>query len=653
MLGRLSKNQEPMSIKLSARRTSWLILFSLLAVFLAEAVHRLGALDALDQRLQDHWFQWQRQRTQAQHVVIVAIDEATLAAYPDVPLVFWTDRLAAAIARLRNAGARVIGLDMLLSLSPERWFGKMGGELQGAARDYDRPFRDEINTGKLVLVSSRNGKGASHSDYLMPSPDYLLALPDFDIPRHIGLADVVDDGFGVVRSYQVTPNGARRDASVAAGMPVLGFPSLLAIRASGLDPLASTWLLGGVQMAPGPALIPIPYIGPPGAVPQISLNQVLQADEHGDALGNLLRDKVVLIGVGSGLGDDHYTPYASHLLFGRGSLMSGVEIHANVIESLLTGYRLETLSVPTRLTALLVFSVLAAVVFRATPAWSGAGLWLLASLLLVGVGYVAFRFGTLVPIASFVVAAAIVLSSVIAWRLTGEERERSRLRQMFGRYVSNQVVTQLLQSDERLELGGKSQMLTVLFSDIRNFTTISEQLSAKEVVEMLNTYFERACAVVLAQGGSIDKFIGDAIMVEFGSPLPLPDHALRAARAAIALQGVAGEFGGWMEKRFPGRQLPHFAVGVGLHSGEAVIGNMGSSIRMEFTAIGDTVNLASRLEGLTKALGCGILVSEATVIAAGGDLVCGKTEVVQVKGRQQPVRVFELLNVKNEVRNEL
>jgi len=635
---------------LSARRTYWLIMLTLLAVCLAETVHRVGAFDAIDQRLQDHWFQWQGQRTQARHVVIVAVDEATLAAYPDVPLVFLTDRLAAAAGRLRNAGARVVGLDMLLSISPERWFGKLGGELQGAARNYDQPFREEINTGKLVLVSSRIGKGASTSDYLMPSPDYLLALPDFDISRHIGLADVVDDGFGVVRSYQVTPNGTRRNASVVEGMPVLGFPSLLAIRASGLDPLASAWLLGGVQVAPGPALISIPYIGPPGTVPQISLQQVLQADAHSDALWNQLHDKVVLIGVGPGLGDDHYTPYASRLFFGHGSLMSGVEIHANVIESLLSGYRLEALSAPTRLAALLVCSVLAAMVFRITAAWLGTVLWLLASLLLVGVGYVAFQFGTLLPISSFVFAAAMVLSSVIAWRLTGEERERSRLRQIFGRYVSNQVVTQLLQSDERLELGGKSQVLTVLFSDIRNFTTISEQLSAKEVVEMLNTYFERACAVVLAQGGSIDKFIGDAIMVEFGSPLPLQDHALRAAKAAIALQAVAGEFGGWMEKRFPGRHLPHFAVGVGLHSGEAVIGNMGSSIRMEFTAIGDTVNLASRLEGMTKVLGCGILASEATVNAAGGVLVCGKTEVVQVKGRLQPVRVFELLDVKTEVK---
>ena len=122
---------------------------------------------------------------------------------------------------------------------------------------------------------------------------------------------------------------------------------------------------------------------------------------------------------------------------------------------------------------------------------------------------------------------------------------------MFGRYVSDQVVEALLKSDTRPELGGQSQEITLLFSDIRNFTTISERLNAREVVEMLNTYFERACAPLLAEGGSIDKFIGDAIMVEFGSPLPLADHANRGIRAAIALRAVAAEFSVWMKNAFP------------------------------------------------------------------------------------------------------
>jgi len=246
------------------------------------------------------------------------------------------------------------------------------------------------------------------------------------------------------------------------------------------------------------------------------------------------------------------------------------------------------------------------------------------------------------------VAAGLVLLGVLGWRLTGEERERARVRQMFGRYVSDQVVEALLQSGNRPELGGQSQTLTVLFSDIRNFTTLSERLNAKEVVEMLNTYFERACAAMLAEGGSIDKFIGDAIMVEFGSPLPVADHAIRGVRAALALRAVAEEFADWMQQRFPGRDLPEFAVGIGLHSGEAVIGNIGSQARMEFTAIGDTVNLASRLEGMTKQLGCVILASEATIASAGGAVVCGRSEVVTVKGRETPVRVFEVLAANSE-----
>jgi adenylate cyclase len=151
---------------------------------------------------------------------------------------------------------------------------------------------------------------------------------------------------------------------------------------------------------------------------------------------------------------------------------------------------------------------------------------------------------------------------------------------------------------------------------------------------------------MLAEGGSIDKFIGDAIMVEFGSPLPVADHAIRGVRAALALRTVAEGFAGWMAQRFPGRDLPKFAVGIGLHSGEAVIGNIGSPARMEFTAIGDTVNLASRLEGMTKQLGCAILASEATIESAGGTVVCGRSEVVTVKGRAAPVRVFEVLEVK-------
>jgi adenylate cyclase len=561
-------------------------------------------------------------------------------------MVFWTDRLAVAIARLREAGARAIGLDMLLSISPERWLGKLGGELQKAARDYDRPFREEVNSGRLVLAATRSGSGARETDYLLPSPDYLLALPEFDIPGHVGLADLLDEGDGVVRRYLIAPVAAA-DRAPLEGVPVLGLPALLSVRAAGLDPRAAHWSLGGREVAREQPPTPIPYLGPPSSFPRVSLKRLLAADPLRDPVVAALRGKVVLIGAtAAGLNDDHFTPYATRIFSGRGKLMTGVEVHANVVESLLSGERMQPLGDGLRLTTLLILVGLAAAAFVALPAWLGGLLWLGGTLLLAASGFIAFRAGVLMPVSAYAVAAALALLGVLGLRLTGEERERARVRQMFGRYVSDQVVEALLQAENRPELGGQSQAMTVLFSDIRNFTTISERLNAKEVVEMLNTYFERACAPLLAEGGSIDKFIGDAIMVEFGSPLPVHDHAIRGARAAVALRAVAEDFAGWMRQRFSDRDLPQFAIGIGLHSGEAVIGNIGAPTRMEFTAIGDTVNLASRLEGMTKELNCAILASEATIAGAGDAVVCGRSEVIRVKGREAPVRVFEVLEVK-------
>ncbi|MBI4741906.1 MAG: adenylate/guanylate cyclase domain-containing protein [Betaproteobacteria bacterium] len=630
----------------NTRRPLWLLLFGLLACLAAELLYRGGALDPVDRRVQDFWFQWQGKRLEPRHVAIVAIDEETLAAYPDDPLLFWTDRLATAIGRLRAAGVGAVGLDMLLSMSPERWLAKLGGDLRNAARDYDRAFREQLNSGHLILAATRTGSGALAADYLLPSPDYLLALPGFDLSGHVGLADLADEGDGVVRRYRVAPIAAAERARLDGELPVLSFPALLAVRGAGLDAHATRWLLGGREVWREQPAMPIPYIGPPGSFPRLSLKHLLSADAGRDPVLAALRGKVVLIGAtAAGLNDDHFTPYAARAFSGRGALMSGVEVHANILESLLAGERVQPLGEGPRMASLLLLAGIAAFAFAALPAWLGALAWALAAGLLAVFGYAAFRFGVLVPVAIYGAATLILLLCILGWRLTGEERERARVRQMFGRYVSAQVVEALLQPGNRPELGGKAQEITVLFTDIRSFTTISERLSAKEVVEMLNAYLTRACAVLLAEGGSIDKFIGDAIMVEFGAPLSLPDHAVRAARAAVALRGVAEDFSAWMRGRFPGRDLPAFSIGIGLHSGEAVVGNIGTPTRMEFTAIGDTVNLASRLERLTRVWGCAILASGATIKLAGGTVVCGRSDVATVAGREAPVRVFEVLRV--------
>ena len=232
-------------------------------------------------------------------------------------------------------------------------------------------------------------------------------------------------------------------------------------------------------------------------------------------------------------------------------------------------------------------------------------------------------------------------------RLTREEREKARIRNMFAGYVSDDVVNMLISSGQKLDMGGQSMHISVLFSDIRNFTTITEKLSAHETVEFLNVYFERVINVIRAEGGRIDKFIGDAVMAEFGVPYAFPDHAARALRAAVAMRNIAEDFKNWMHNRFPDLDLPEFGIGIGIHTGDAVVGNLGSAHRMEFTAIGDTVNVASRLESETKNLRYVIVASAQTVHAAGAGVVTGRHETIAVKGRSEPVEVYEVIDFKS------
>jgi adenylate cyclase len=191
-------------------------------------------------------------------------------------------------------------------------------------------------------------------------------------------------------------------------------------------------------------------------------------------------------------------------------------------------------------------------------------------------------------------------------------------------------------------------LVTILFTDIRNFTTISEKLNPREVVEMLNAFFGRVCEPILQEGGTVDKFIGDSIMAIFGSPVPYQDHARRALQAALAIKEEVGEFRSWMGQHFAGKDLPEFAIGIGIHTGEAVIGSIGSPKRMEFTAIGDAVNLASRLESLTKELDWGIVASNTTIYAAGPGVVTGGRKKVLVKGREGYVEILEVIGLEPE-----
>ncbi len=626
-----------------------MLVIAAIAWGIAEATYHGGALAGLDQAYTDLWHRWSGVRYQPTRTALVVVDEESLARFPDDPLVFWPPHFAKAAATLREAGATVIGIDFLFSLTPENWLQKMNLTASEALRQYDLTFRQELNAGKIALVGSViHGENGKPDNLLLPHSDYLLSLPNMDLAAGIGLADFEPDADGVIRRFRIAPQMMLLP-QLAAGAPRLSFAALLAVRASGQDAAASEWTIGGSGYAAA-SVHHISYTGPPGTIPRVPFHKLLEKDALTDPAVQALRGKVVIIGGDFlGMNDIHSTPYSSSLAGRLSTHVAGTpgpEIQANIVETLLSGRATADAPAALRWGVFAIVLLLTTTILLRTTPWAGLAAVSGASLLALVIGYAAFQQFQLFPVAHLQLGLAAAFFMVLGLRLTREERDKARIRNMFEGYVSDDVVNMLLDSGQRLDMGGQTMHITVLFSDIRNFTTITEKLDAHETVEFLNVYFERVIDVIRAEGGRIDKFIGDAVMAEFGVPYPFPDHAARALRAAAGMRQVAEDFKGWMRQRFPDRGLPEFGVGIGLHTGNAVVGNLGSARRMEYTAIGDTVNVASRLEGETKALSCVIVASADTVRAAGDIAHTGRHETLKVKGRAEPVEVYEILAIK-------
>lgn len=629
-------------LALLKRQALGALLIALAVLTVVELAQRANWFDAADAWYGDAWHRLAGKRFEAEHVALVRVDQESLNAHGDEPLAFWGPHFARVILRLRELGVAAVGMDFLLAISPDAWLARMEADCPGTmSRVYDAELRAQIAEGNVVLVGSTVRDAVSGKQrYLLPHMDYLLAVPDFDLDRHLGLADVATDTDGIVRHFMSrippVPDPLYADLS----LPSWTLPALL----------ARQWRETHGQTTPeamDTTRRVITYAGPPGSIASVSMRR-LEADDYArDPVLQSLKGKVVILGAHfAGMGDVHFTPYSTGFGLDRGQLMSGAEVQANSVETLLSGRETRALPTWARIAGNGLFVLVCALVVPLLPL--GAGLGVAAGLLALMpvVSYQAFQHYWLWPTASGQAALLLAMLAGLALKFSGEARQRSHMARVFRRYVSDAAVKVLMRSDKMPEMGGELHQITVLFSDIRNFTSISEMLQPAEVVEMLNVYFDRVCEPILKEGGSIDKFIGDAVMAEFGAPLPTEDHALRALRAAVGMQRVAAEFRGWMVSRFPDRGLPEFAIGVGVHSGAAIIGSIGSSKRSEYTAIGDTVNVASRLEGVTKELHAAIVASQATVTAAGPAVQVGRGTVLAVKGHKQPIEVFEILDVK-------
>jgi adenylate cyclase len=601
---------------------------------LAMALARTDWQAALENVYYDYWHVFSGVRYEPQHTAFITVDDATLLAYKDDPLAFWAPYWGQAFDALSKAGVKVIGLDFIYTVSAEAWLRKLDLPDNNISREYDTPFRAALARGNVVLITHLVDLPDGKLELLLPPDDQRLLLPGGN--SDLGIANLYPDPDKHVRGFYPV-------MIADPAFPGLAFNMQMALHAANQDSTSPQWRIAGETIPRDLKRMPIGYAGPPGTIPTVSMARLLAPNALEDPHVKALRGKVAIIAANNaGTSDRHFTPYSRGA---NADQMAGGEIHANIVETILTGRYPRPLTLGQEMAYVGLLVAFAAWLCLRFSVGGGAALMPVLLAAVAPPAYFAFQTDTVLPVAEVQtgLVAAFLLTFVL--RLTGEERERSRMRQIFGRYVADDVVNVLLAEDRKLDLAGEMKMVTVLFSDIRGFTTLSEKLSAHEVVEMLNAYFTRVCEPILAQGGTIDKYIGDAVMAVFGSTVSYADHARRGLKAALGMQKEAEAFKQWMDKRFPDRGLGEFRIGIGLYTGEALVGNIGAPKRLEFATIGDTVNAASRLEGLTKEMKVVIAAAETTVNAAGAGVVVGKIETMTVRGRSEPIRVYEVLAV--------
>jgi adenylate cyclase len=293
--------------------------------------------------------------------------------------------------------------------------------------------------------------------------------------------------------------------------------------------------------------------------------------------------------------------------------------------------------------AVLVLGVaLALLMAHLAPSWS----LLLVGLSVGSLGYLnyqAWQAGLVLPMASLLVLILTLYVVNMAYGYLVEARSKRQFTELFGQYVPPELVDKMAEDPEKYSMAGKKETLTVLFSDVVGFTSISERLSPQDLAAFINEYLTSMSQVIREEGGTLDKYIGDAIMAFWGAPVPDANHATRGVIAALRMQRGLQD----LREAFARKGWPSISIGIGLSTGDMTVGDMGSQVRKAYTVMGDTVNLGSRLEGITRQYGVGILVSQETVQMSSG-IVYREIDSVRVKGKDIPIRIYQPLALESD-----
>jgi adenylate cyclase len=381
----------------------------------------------------------------------------------------------------------------------------------------------------------------------------------------------------------------------------------------------------------------INYLGPEQTFPYFSLTDIIQ----GNIRQGTFKEKVVMVGATAvAIYDTRNTPFSS---LGE---YPGLEIHATIINNVITNNFLKKPKWTTIFDALaiLIIGLFTGVVVRRVGAIKGILFSSVFFILYIWISYWLFIYrGIWVNIIYPILALVLVYISLTVYRYLTEERERKKIKSAFTYYLSSDVINEILKNPEKLKLGGDRKEISILFSDVRDFTTIAEGLTPEELVHLLNEYFTVMTDVIFKYNGTLDKYIGDAIMAIFGAPLDFPDHPSKACHAALEMMAELER----LNRKWIDEGKKSLDIRIGITTGPMMVGNMGSEQRFDYTAMGDSVNLGSRLEGANKNYNTNIIISEFTFERVKNDFACMELDSVRVKGKKRPVKIYSLVGYKN------
>ncbi|WP_105404278.1 adenylate/guanylate cyclase domain-containing protein [Neorhizobium sp. T7_12] len=545
--------------------------------------------------------------------IIVAIDEPSLA---EINIQWpWPRSLhARLITQLRAAGARVIGLDIIFSEPSVPAEDKALAEALGP---------DVVLAGDETLVTSDQ---ADQFIRVMPLQTFS------DRQARTGIASVALHRDGVLREMPDYDDGFAAVVATAAGIEV-GLP----------EPGSLIQVFGG-----------------PRTYPTVSYYQAL--DPENFLPPGIFKGRIAIVGlslqnapsIDNGGADAFPTSYTVH----NGKLTAGAEIQATILDNLRLKRSIAEASGPTKQLLLLAAVVAASVLVWKGTGWRTVALGAVAIVVLFVGSYVSLRFGRifLSPIASSLAFAGMAAAQATL-DYAQERKNRRQITRAFSQYLAPALVDQLARDPSKLKLGGETRELSILFCDVRGFTTIAEQLKddPQQLTMLINRLLTPLSDIVLSQGGTIDKYIGDCLMAFWNAPLDDPLHAVHAVSAALdmldSMQALNDDLRA--EAEATGRTYYPLAIGIGINTGECVVGNMGSTSRFDYSALGDAVNLAARLEGASKAYGVPLLLGERTAQAVGETFAVFELDRIRVKGKTEEVPVATALRESPDTAREV